>query len=184
MEKGFDIEKLKGGQNFHSWQFAIKNVLALKGYEKCIESEAAETDQKKRTACKAILSLSIETNLYIHIQSCSTAYEIWTTLCGLYEDKGLSRKISLLRNLISTRLEDSSNMQAYVDSIIGNANKLRGIGFDLNDEWVAAILLAGLTGAYRPFIMDHPFLPLHLKQCKWKFHTTIRALCQKAFFSL
>lgn len=153
MEKAFDIEKLKGGENFHTWKFAIRNVLELKGYEKCIQSADEVTDAKVLKACKAVLSLSIEVSLYIHIQSCTSAYEIWTTLCGLYEDKGLSRKISLLRKLISTRLEDSINMQAYIDSIVGNANKLKGIGFKLDDEWIAAILLAGLTENYRPFIM-------------------------------
>lgn len=153
MGKGYEIEKLKGGQNFHTWQFAIKNVLALKGYAKCIESARAEEDAEKQIACKAVLSLSVDTSIYVHIQSCDTAFGIWNTLCGLYEDKGLSRKIGLLRNLISTRLDDSANMQAYVDAIIGNANKLKGIGFNLNDEWIAAILLAGLTENYRPFIM-------------------------------
>lgn len=153
MEKGFDIAKLKGSQNYHTWSFAIKNVLALKGYEKCIVSATAETDATKLSASKAMLSLGVEPHIYVHIQGCSTAFEIWTTLKGLYEDKGLSRKIGLLRNLISTRLENSVSMQQYVDDIVGNSNRLKGIGFDLSDEWIAAILLAGLTEDYRPLIM-------------------------------
>lgn len=44
-------------------------------------------------------------------------------------------------------------MQDYVDQVMNNANKLGGIGFDISDEWIGAILLAGLTEEYRPLIM-------------------------------
>lgn len=156
MDKSFKIEKLRGSDNYHTWRFAMKNVLALKSYEKCIVpvlGAAAETNATKLSECKALLSLSVEKHIYVHIQNSASALEIWTTLEGLYDDKGLSRKIGLLRNLISTRLDESDNMQQYVDSIIGTAGKLQGIGFALTDEWIAAILLAGLSDKYQPFIM-------------------------------
>lgn len=44
-------------------------------------------------------------------------------------------------------------MQAYVDEIKCSANKLTEIGFAMTDEWLGAILLAGLTDNYKPFIM-------------------------------
>lgn len=151
MAKDFDIEKLKGSDNYHTWSFAIQNVLAIKGLEKCLTGE--ETKDEKKTTCKAILSLSVETSIYVHIQKCETAVKIWDTLKNLYEDKGLSRKIGLLRYMISCRLEDCENMQQYVDKIVCASNKLTGIGFPMSNEWLGAILLAGLTESYRPFIM-------------------------------
>lgn len=166
MEKGFTIDKLSGSSNYHTWQFAMKNVLTFKGYGKSIESEVAETDEKIRSASKALISLSVEPHIYVHILSATSAYAVWTTLQGLYEDKGLSRKIGLLRNLISTRLESSDNMQSYVDSIVTNANKLKGVGFDLTDEWLAAILLAGLTDEFKPFIMGIEAANTELKSDK------------------
>lgn len=45
-------------------------------------------------------------------------------------------------------------MQAYIDKIVSTTNKLKGIGFGISDEWLVAILLAGLTDEYRPFIMS------------------------------
>lgn len=71
----------------------------------------------------------------------------------MYEDEGLSRKIGLLRNLISTRLENCDNMQSYIDSIMSYSNNLTGVGFEMTDEWISAILLAGSTDEFRPFIM-------------------------------
>lgn len=153
MEKSFNIEKLKGSENYHTWTFAIGNLLALKNYSQYIESDSSTDDAEKKLACKAILSLSVEKHLYVHIRSCDTPKKIWSTLKDLFDDKGLSRKIGLLRNLISTRLETSDNMQAYIDDIMTHSSKLTGIGFALPDEWLAAIILAGLTDDYRPFIM-------------------------------
>lgn len=153
MDKSYDVEKLRGSDNYHTWCFAIRNVLILKGYEKCIASEETESNAIKLNSCRALLSLSVEKHIYVHIQNCTSALNIWTTLQGLYDDKGLSRKIGLLRNLISIRLDESDSMQQYVDNIVGNAGKLSGIGFALSDEWIAAILLAGLSENYRPFIM-------------------------------
>lgn len=154
----YSIEKLKGSENFHTWKFAIKNYLEMSDLENCVEEAstdgtAAEGDVKKQKKAKNVLSLSVDCSIFVHIQSATTALEIWKTLHRLYDDKGLSRKIGLLRSLISIRLEDSSSMQDYVDQVMSNANKLVGVGFDISDEWIGAILLAGLTEEYRPLIM-------------------------------
>lgn len=37
---------------------------------------------------------------------------------------------------------------------ISASNKLTGIGFEVNDEWLGCILLAGLTEEYRPMILS------------------------------
>lgn len=153
MGKNFDIEKLKGSENYHTWCFAVKNLLSYKGWDKCITDPVTDTDEANLKNCKATLALSVETSIYVHIQNCSTALEIWTALQKLYEDRGLTRKISLLRNLISTKLEECDNMQEYVDRIISCSHKLTGVGFAITDEWLGAILLAGLTENFRPLIM-------------------------------
>lgn len=153
MGKELEIEKLKGGENYHTWTFAVRNLLQFKGYQKCITDPVTEADTSKLQNCQAILALSVEPSLYVHIQNCTSGLDIWKTLKNLFDDKGLSRRISLLRSLISTRLEDCENMQQYVDKIKNCANKLTGIGFDMGDEWIGSILLAGLTENFAPFIM-------------------------------
>lgn len=167
MPKDFDIQKLKGNENYHTWQFAMKNLLAYNGLSKCIETvdveattnaaatvRCAETDASKRAKAKAIIILAIEQSIYVHINKCNDAVSVWTTLQKLYEDTGLSRKIGLLRSLIQCRLEDCNDMQDFIDKIMSAANKLTGIGFGISDEWLGAILLAGLTEKYEPMIMS------------------------------
>lgn len=153
MGKEFEIERLRGSENYHTWCFAAQNVMLYRQLQKCITDPVTEKDADKLNNCKAWLALSVDPSLYVHIKSCDTALKIWKALKNLFEDNGLSRKIGLLRNLISGRLEDSDSMQSYVDGIVDNANKLDGIGFTITDEWKTAILLAGLTVEYKPFIM-------------------------------
>lgn len=151
------IEKLRGSDNYQTWAFAIKSLLELNDLEKCIEvgtgTAAAESDAGKLKKAKAKIVLSIESSLYVHVQNCLSALEIWQKLKVLYEDKGLSRRIGLLRTLITTSLDACENMDDYVSKVIGTANKLNSIGFPITEEWVGSFLLAGLTDEYKPFIM-------------------------------
>lgn len=50
-------------------------------------------------------------------------------------------------------MESENGMEDYVSKVINTSNKLAGIGFPIDDEWISAILLAGLTEKYNPFIM-------------------------------
>lgn len=112
-KKQIDIEKLRGSANYHTWCFAMENVLIFNGYEKCIieDETKRETSADKLKNCKAILSLNVDSSLYIHIQKCTTAYEVWKKLKDLFDDKGLARKIKLLRSLTKSKLDDFTGMQ-------------------------------------------------------------------------
>lgn len=153
MGKEFDFDKLKGSENYHTWKFAMSNYLTFKGYDTCISNPVEEKKEDKLNQCKSVIVLSVESTIYVHLQKCKTAREVWTTLEGLYEEKGLSRKIGLLKNLIGTRLEECDGMQSFVDKILKYTHQLSSIGFDITDEWSTAILLAGLTDRFKPFIM-------------------------------
>lgn len=143
----FSVDKLKGSENYHDWAFAMTNYLTMKGWSKCIQVRvsnvagasasaevAAETDETKLNQSKACLALSVETSLFVHIRDCESALKIWKRFQQLYEDRGLLRKIGLLRTLISLRLDESDGMQQYIDNIMTTASKLMCVGFDLQDE--------------------------------------------------
>lgn len=154
MNGTYDFKKLKGSENYHTWAYAVRNLLTLKGFQSFIDAESTDSTQTtQRDQCKATLALSVDESVYVHIQCHDTPFKMWKALKDLYEDKGLSRKIGLLRKLISTRLETSESMQSYIDDIMTLSAKLTGVGFKLSDEWLVAIILAGLSDDYRPFIM-------------------------------
>ncbi|KAK9692676.1 hypothetical protein QE152_g35007 [Popillia japonica] len=131
------MEKLTGSENFHTWQFAMKNILELNGWENCIlpvTDENYEQDTTELKKSKAKLVLCIDSSVYVHILGETTATGIWERLKTLYQDSGLVRKIGLLRKLTSTKLEDCDSMMSYVSQIIDTANKLNGIGFTVSEE--------------------------------------------------
>ena len=44
-------------------------------------------------------------------------------------------------------------MEKYVNQVVSTAQALNGIGFPINEKWIGALLLAGLSEEYRPMIM-------------------------------
>jgi len=91
----------------------MKNYLDLKCYSGCITEPVTEAKADVLTKCKATLALSVSKKLYVHITNCASANDIWKTLKNRFEEKGLSRKIGLLRGLLCLRY--SGDMQAYTD---------------------------------------------------------------------
>lgn len=88
----------------------------------------------------------------------------------MFEDSGYSRRISLLRNLISIRLEDCDSMTSYVSQLMETAQKLQGTGFEINDQWIGSLILAGLPENFEPMIMaiEHSGLNISADAIKTK----------------
>ena len=89
----------------------------------------------------------------MHIKETTTAKDLWDKLKQLFDDSGFTRKISLLRNLIPMRLENFDKMTSYVNKLVETAQSLRDTGFNIDDEWIGSLLLAGLPEKFSPMIM-------------------------------
>lgn len=145
------IEKLSGRENYSSWKFSIENYLALEDLTKCLTGE--ETDAKKCAKAKAAIALSVDKSIFVHIKSAKTVKETWENLQRTFEDKGVARRITLMRKIVSTKLENCESMDKYVSEIMSTTQKLTDLGFEIADEWLAVFLLCGLTDEYQPMIM-------------------------------
>ncbi|CAG9134816.1 unnamed protein product [Plutella xylostella] len=161
-----NIPKLKGRENYEDWAFAVENFLILEGMEKCVAKEGDPNDAK----AKAKIILTIDPSLYVHIKGEETAMKLWTKLKRLFDDNGFTRRISLLRNLISIRRENCENMSQYVTSILETSQRLNNAGFKISDEWIGSLLLAGLPEKFEPMIMavEHSGLELTADAIKTK----------------
>ncbi|KAG5868880.1 hypothetical protein JTB14_028110 [Gonioctena quinquepunctata] len=60
----------------------------------------------------------------------------------------------MLRTLISLRLDNCESMESYVNQVIETPRKLRKTGIAITEEWIGALLLAGLPNKYLPMLMD------------------------------
>lgn len=45
----FDVKKLSGSDNYHTWQFAIKNYFELNNLDQCIVAKDDEPNTPKET---------------------------------------------------------------------------------------------------------------------------------------
>lgn len=149
-----NVPKLKGRENYE-WAYAAENFLILEG----IDITKEEPDDKAVLSAidikkaKAKLIMTIDSSLYVHIKTEKTVDAMWNKLKSLFDDSGFARKISLLRSLISVRLETSESMTVYITQVVDTAQKLRRTGFDISEELVGSLLLAGLPEKFAPMIM-------------------------------
>lgn len=145
------VSKLLGRENYNDWAFTVENYLIIEGLWNSVLG--MEEDDEKNTKAKAKLLLTFDPTLFIHVKEAEDAKEIWETLKKMYDDSGFIRKITLLRSLISVRLDNCDSMTSYINQIIETSQKLRGTGFKINDEWIASLILAGLPDKFFAMIM-------------------------------
>lgn len=105
------VPKLKGGENYDEWCFAAENLLVLDGVDNYIKPPAGfEIKPAEAAKTKAKLILTIDPSLYVHIRNTENSAALWTNLKTMFDDSGFSRKITLLRHLISIRLDNCDSM--------------------------------------------------------------------------
>ncbi|EZA57616.1 hypothetical protein X777_02193 [Ooceraea biroi] len=120
----------------------------------CVKGRSEYTqDSKRMTKARVKIILSVEKQNFSHLQDTVTPKEAWDKLRDTFEDSGLTRKVGLLRILTSTKLQDCGSVKAYVNQIMTTAYKLKELNFEVKDEMVAALMLAGLPEEYKPMFM-------------------------------
>lgn len=147
------IDKLIGRENYNTWSFAVKTYLQHENLWDCVDPEGEDEDAQHILKARSKIILLVHPSNYVHIQNCVSAQEVWQRLKNTFEDSGLTRKVALIRTLTSTRLQNCSSMEDYVNKIMTASHKLQDIGAAVADEWLATFLLAGLTDRYTPMIM-------------------------------
>lgn len=153
------LEKLRGRINYLEWKFMMRNSLIIDnlwfsvvGYP---PEDGTKPEIRKRLDQKALskICLSVDKCCYSHLMKAETALQAWTILEKSYEDKGLNRRLSLLRSLCSVKLRDFPNMEAYINEVTSLAQQLANVEKPIDDEFLGAIMLQGLTPEYEPMIM-------------------------------
>ncbi|KAI5645600.1 gag-polypeptide of LTR copia-type domain-containing protein [Phthorimaea operculella] len=154
----FTIEKLRGSSNYVSWKFSVKMVLIMENlweYVEPLESDNDDTNQGQRTVdtakdqrALARICLSIEPSLYQYVREAKSAQDAWNKLAAIFEDRGLYRRVLLLRQLHRIEYKSYNSMQEYINAIMTIVSQLSDIGKQIEDDEVAEILLSGLPAEY------------------------------------
>lgn len=151
------IEKLRGIENYSTWKFCMKMILIHEDLWETIDGEPkivqSEEDKKKTQKALARICLSVQTSAFPHVRNARDAREAWNNLSKAYEDKGLCRRLGLLRTLFNTKLAGHDSMESYLAKLQELSQQLHDINSPLDDDFLAVIMLSGLPTNYDPLIM-------------------------------
>ncbi|CAA9994150.1 unnamed protein product [Nesidiocoris tenuis] len=145
------IEKLAGMENYNNWKFSMKMYLIHEQLWECVQG--TENNAAKDQIALAKICLSVLPTTFVHVRNAKTSTEAWENLRKAYEDRGLLRRLTLLRKLFSIKLEQYGSMETYVSEIMSLSQKLQDIDSALEDEFIGVLMLNGLTSNYDPMIM-------------------------------
>jgi hypothetical protein len=151
----FSVAKLNN-TNYQPWKFKVKMLLIREGTWKCVEDntpdhpsdEWIESDRKAQST----ISLSVDDSQIVHIYKCESAKEMWEELQKVHERANLCNKLYLMRKLYQTKLKEDQDMQDYIRSVLETVERLHGIGEEISDFHVAALLLSGLPDSYETLV--------------------------------
>jgi len=174
------IERLTGSSNYQQWAFSIKMLLRLEGLwghvtdspfpasvqistatedvtkSKPSGSSASDSELQLRLRddrALAKICLHIHSDLYPHVSNCETAKEAWDKLATMFASKSLTTQLTVLREIVRTKLADFDSMQNYIAKVLSLSAQLAAMEKSLDDPFVAVLLLNGLDESYDPLIM-------------------------------
>lgn len=150
----FGTEKLKGRENYDTWKVSARSYLIIKDMWDIIEKRV-QSNESPKTNAQAIaeITLMIDKSLYSYIETTKDAYVVWESLEKAFEDSGITRKITVLNQLVSVRLVQFNSMEKYINTILLYWNKTKTAGFNIEEDVIASLLLGGLPEEYRAMIL-------------------------------
>ncbi|KAG5879642.1 hypothetical protein JTB14_034442 [Gonioctena quinquepunctata] len=121
------------------------------------EDDTTTASVKTRKEQKALtkLCLMVQPNCYSHVRATNTAEKAWTKLQSAHEDKGLNRRITLLRSLCSIKLENFHKIEDYVNEFMNASQKLNSIGKPVDDELLGTMMLQGRYSSKQALYSKH-----------------------------
>lgn len=153
------FSKLKGRENYDTWKISAKSYLVIKKAWPCVEkglaSDATSAQRDADQAAWSEIILLIDETVYSYIAETKTAKEAWDALQKAFEDSGLYRKVSLLKQLVQLKLSDCKSIEDYVNQVVMTSLKVKKTGLNLDDEIVASLMLAGLPSEFNPLVMAY-----------------------------
>lgn len=150
------MEKLEGASNYHSWKFTLKMMMTLEGLWDLLERNDPVTgsDVARDQRALARLCLTIKPSLYQYVREAKTASEAWKKLSDVFEDRGLYRRVLLLRQLHRIDFKDFLSMSDYIEKVMSLVHQLADIGKIIEDQEIAEILLSGLPQEYDALVSN------------------------------
>ena len=107
-------------------------------------SEEKKQFKKRENVSLATICLSMSTSLQIYVRSAKTGKEAWDNIERHFQQKKLSRKISLRRKLYSTKMGKGDDMKKHENEIKTISEHLEAICDSIAEHDLVTILISSL----------------------------------------
>uniref|UniRef100_A0A5S6QLX5 CCHC-type domain-containing protein n=1 Tax=Trichuris muris TaxID=70415 RepID=A0A5S6QLX5_TRIMR len=148
------ITKLNGS-NYQIWKLKMKVLLMKDGLWDVVNHVKPEPTPQGwyQRECKAIaaICLTVEDDQLLHLMQHETAREMWQALQRLHERSSIGSRLYLKRKLYSMRFTHGS-MQAHLNAMLEIVAQLRGMGKNVEDDDLVAVMLCSLPDSYSALI--------------------------------
>lgn len=156
MSSKFPFDLLKGRENFDSWEIGAKAYLTIKELWVWMEKKPDATKPAEVTAdanAKSELTLLIDPTLYSYVAGAVTTKDAWYSITNAFQDSGTFQKIFTLVKFVTTKAENFSTRQEYVNHMLSLWRKVQTAVFSIDEKTAGSLMLGSLPAQYRPMIM-------------------------------
>lgn len=115
-------------------------------------SEQIATWARRDEKAKADLTLAMSpSELSLIDDSLETSRDIWLKLQATYQSKGPARKVTLLKRITLSRIKESDNIRTHLAECFDAVNKMKEIGLQINEDFLAILLLYSLPEPFENY---------------------------------
>lgn len=148
----YSLTKLNGN-NYFNWRYKMQMLLIEKGFWDTIYNEVPDpvTDDWKKNDQKAhsMIALNIEDDQIQHVRKCTSAKDAWGKLKEFHEKDTPNSRVSILRKLMTKRLEEGGDVELHVNEMNELFQKLLALGEEFKPEFIlSATLIGSLPESY------------------------------------
>lgn len=100
---------------------------------------------------KADIILSISPSEVRHVKGCSTSRDVWLRLESIYASRGPAKKATLLKKLITYKINEDGNILDEMSTFFGIVDKLESMDIPIHEDLQSSMLLHSLPSSYDNF---------------------------------
>lgn len=152
MDLKYSLTKLNGN-NYFNWRYKMQMYLTKKAIWSVIKDDKPEPVTAEWTKndqdAHSMIALCIDDDQIQHVRNCTSAKEAWLKLKEFHEKDSPNNRVSILRKLMTKRLDEDGDVESHVNQMNELFQKLLALGESFKPELIlSATLIGSLPESY------------------------------------
>jgi hypothetical protein len=157
-------ERLDGDKNWSPWKVRMVFFLEDLKLWDIVEADVppilviapvlVEEFRRRNNKAKRIICDAVRDHIIPHLTGKTCAYEMWESLCKLYESSNENRKLVIHDRLRSIRMLEDESVTSFLGRYTQIRDELGAIGEVVNHDSLVRTAMNSFTKSWDPFIQD------------------------------